>query len=63
MDAADGSESVQLGPSEEQEELMSCPVQGDCKRPLGTSTIGLIYVNPEGHLGVPDPARSAVQIR
>ena len=63
VDASDGSESVQLGPSKEQEDLMPCPVQGNCQAPLGTSTIGLIYVNPEGHLGVPDPVLSARDIR
>ena len=62
-DAADGSESVQLGPSTEQETLAPCPVQGDCPAPLGANTVGLIYVNPEGPLGVPDPARSAQDVR
>ena len=59
----DGSESVMLGPSQQQEALMACPVQGDCPAPLGSTNIGLIYVDPEGHLGVPDPGRSVRDIR
>ena len=46
IDAADGSESVQLGPSLEQEVLMPCQVNGECEDPLGSNTLGLIYVNP-----------------
>ena len=60
VDDSDGKASAPLGPGPEQP---ACPFQGDCKRPLGTSTVGLIYVNPEGFMGIPDPEKSAVQIR
>jgi len=63
IDAPDGSESAKLGPTLEQDELMHCEENGECQLPLGANTIGLIYVNPEGHMGNPDPAESANDIR
>ena len=62
-DAADGSDSALLGPTQEQEMLMPCEVNGQCELPLGTSKVGLIYVNPEGPMGNPDPKLSAADIR
>jgi len=60
IDDADGEKSAPLGPGPQQP---PCLVQGDCKLPLGTSTVGLIYVNPEGYLAVPDKAHSSLQVR
>ena len=47
----------------EQTFLADLHQQGKLPKPLAAVQMGLIYVNPEGPNGNPDPAASAVQIR
>ena len=66
VDDEDGSESLPLGPSAEQESLFPCAPgpNGQCGSPLGSTTVGLIYLNPEGPLGnATDVAGSAAEVR
>lgn len=63
IDDDDGSASLKLGPSEEQESVMFCEVNGQCDAPLGPTTVGLIYVNPAGPLENNDPASAVADIR
>jgi catalase-peroxidase len=51
-----GPESVMLGSDRRDKD-------GALQRPLGAVHMGLIYVNPEGPLGKPDPLGSAKDIR
>lgn len=64
VDDDNGHESLPLGPGAVQESLWPCggpgnPLNGSCQSPLGQSVVGLIYVDPHGPMGVPDPGESS----
>lgn len=69
IDEPNGEKSKLLGPSDEQDKEMPCEMNGECKAPLGATTVGLVYVNPEGPVlekggkPNPDPKLSAANIR
>ncbi|MFC7115012.1 catalase/peroxidase HPI [Natronoarchaeum sp. GCM10025703] len=64
-DAFKPDESVNWGPEEEFEAHQSerRNEEGQLDEPVGASVMGLIYVDPEGPNGEPDPLASAANIR
>jgi len=56
-------ESVDWGPEDEMEASERFDEGGELEDPLGATVMGLIYVNPEGPDGQPDPEASAKNIR
>jgi catalase-peroxidase len=63
LDVIDNSQTLLLGPTEEQDKFAHCEVNGQCPFPLGSNTLGLIYVNPEGPMGEPDLVGAAGTVR
>ena len=62
-DAFEPDEGVDWGPEEEWLEDKRHDVEGNLEGDLAADHMGLIYVNPEGPGGEPDPERSAAFIR
>ena len=62
-DAYEPDESVYWGPESEFETNERFDEPGEIQEGLGASVMGLIYVNPEGPDGQPDPEASAKNIR
>ncbi|NNU81279.1 catalase/peroxidase HPI [Halovulum dunhuangense] len=56
-----GSEKEWLAPSDERYESLENPAT--MENPLAAVQMGLIYVNPEGVNGQPDPLKTAAQVR
>jgi catalase-peroxidase len=56
-------EAADWGPEDEMEASERFEESGDLENPFGASVMGLIYVNPEGPDGNPDPMASAENIR
>ncbi|GGO50417.1 catalase-peroxidase [Roseovarius pacificus] len=56
-----GSEKEWLAPSDERYENVDDP--SSMENPLAAVQMGLIYVNPEGVNGTPDPMKTAAQVR
>ncbi|SDQ48196.1 catalase-peroxidase [Natronobacterium texcoconense] len=55
--------SVYWGPEKQMEESDRFSDEGELEEPLGATVMGLIYVNPEGPDGEPDPEAAAERIR
>ncbi len=55
--------AVDWGPEDEMEASERFDEDGELEDPLGATVMGLIYVNPEGPNGEPDPEASAANIR
>jgi catalase-peroxidase len=62
-DAFEPDESVDWGPEDEMEASERFSEKGELEEGLGATVMGLIYVNPEGPDGQPDPDASAKNIR
>ncbi|MWV64755.1 catalase/peroxidase HPI [Halorubrum sp. JWXQ-INN 858] len=62
-DAFEPDEAVYWGPETEMEASDRFSDDGELEDPLGATVMGLIYVNPEGPDGQPDPIASAENIR
>jgi catalase-peroxidase len=63
MDAWEPDDNIYWGPEETWLEDKRYTGERDLERPLAAVQMGLIYVNPEGPNGNPDPLAAAIDIR
>ncbi|WP_049971306.1 catalase/peroxidase HPI [Haladaptatus cibarius] len=62
-DAFESNKAVYWGPEDEMEASERFDDGGELEQPFGATVMGLIYVNPEGPDGEPEPLASAENIR
>eukprot|EP00775_Hariotina_reticulata_P003692 gene3692-3952_t len=63
IDDIDGTKSLPLGPTKEQEAIAPCKLGVLALDMISVPLLPILQVNPEGPMGVPEPEKSVPQIR